>query len=132
MDERAVGAGGDRDGVRSRDVQDADGVRGHLLERLVAGDCGHGGELQLGARQGEQEGHGVVMARVAVDDHRGRHGASSWRAACSNAVMSLAALLLTAVFAAQAASPTATTGPTESITTGSAVVTGTVNPGGTA
>src|SRR4051812_10125901 len=129
MQERAVGAGGDGDGVRLRHVEDADGVGGHLLERLVAGDCGHGGELQFGARQGEQEGHGVVMARVAVDDHRGRHGESSWRAACSNAVMHLAALLLTAVLAQ--AAPTATTGPAESITTGSAVVTGTVNPGGT-
>src|SRR4051794_16256318 len=129
MDEGAVGARGDRDGVRLDDVQDADGVGGHLLERLVAGDCGHGGELQFGARQGEQEGHGVVMARVAVDDHRGRHGESSWRASCSNAVMHLAALLLTAVLAQ--AAPTATTGPSESVTTGSAVVTGTVNPGGT-
>src|SRR4051794_27786601 len=129
MDERAVGARGDRDGVRLDHVEDADGVGGHLLERLVAGDCGHGGELQFGARQGEQEGHGVVMARIAVDNHRGRHGASSWRAACSNAAMHLAALLITAVLAQ--AAPTATTGPTESITTGSAVGTGTVNPGGT-
>jgi hypothetical protein len=44
--------------------------------------------------------------------------------------MHLVALLLTAVLAQ--AAPTATTGPAESITTGSAVVTGTVNPGGTA
>ena len=42
--------------------------------------------------------------------------------------MHLAALLLSAVLAQ--AAPTATTGPAESITTGSAVVTGTVNPGG--
>jgi hypothetical protein len=42
--------------------------------------------------------------------------------------MHIAALLLTAAFAQ--AAPTATTGAAESITTGSAVVNGTVNPGG--
>src|SRR4051794_10468086 len=70
------------------------------------------------------------MARVAVDDHRLRHCASSWRVACSNAVMHIAALLITAAFAQ--AAPTATTGAAESVTTGSAAVTGTVNPGGDA
>ena len=45
--------------------------------------------------------------------------------------MFLATLLLTAAFAAQA-TPVATTGTANSITTGSAVVTGTVNPGGDA
>jgi hypothetical protein len=44
--------------------------------------------------------------------------------------MHLAALLLSAVLLQ--AAPTATTGPAESITTGSAAVTGTVNPGGDA
>ena len=44
--------------------------------------------------------------------------------------MHIAALLLTAVFAQ--AAPTATTGAAESVTTGSAAVTGTVNPGGEA
>ena len=78
----------------------------------------------------EQEGHRVVVARVAVDDHRRRHGASSWRVACSNAAMQIAALLLSAVLAQ--AAPAATTGAAESMTTGSAVVTGTVNPGGEA
>ena len=48
---------------------------------------GHGHELELGAGDGQQEGHRVVVARVAVDDHRRRHGASCWRAACSNAAM---------------------------------------------
>lgn len=42
--------------------------------------------------------------------------------------MQIAALLLAAALAA----PTATTGPAESITTGSAIVTGTLNPGGDA
>ncbi len=45
--------------------------------------------------------------------------------------MHLAVLILSAVFAAQAA-PVATTGNAESVTTGSAAVTGTVNPGGEA
>ena len=45
--------------------------------------------------------------------------------------MYIAALLLSAVFAAQAA-PVATTGDAESVTTGSAVVKGTVNPSGEA
>ena len=44
--------------------------------------------------------------------------------------MHIAALLLTAAFAQ--AAPTATTGAAESVTTGSAAVTGTVNPGGDA
>ena len=44
--------------------------------------------------------------------------------------MHIAALLLSAVLAQ--AAPTATTGAAESITTGSAAVTGTVNPGGEA
>jgi hypothetical protein len=44
--------------------------------------------------------------------------------------MHIAALILTAAFAQ--AAPTATTGGAESITTGSAAVTGTVNPGGDA
>ena len=44
--------------------------------------------------------------------------------------MHIAALLLTAAFAQ--AAPTATTGSAESVTTGSAAVTGTVNPGGDA
>src|SRR5215475_11967082 len=42
--------------------------------------------------------------------------------------MHLAALVLTALLAQSA--PTVATGPAESVTTGSAVVTGTVNPGG--
>ncbi len=46
--------------------------------------------------------------------------------------MQLAALLATAVLATQAAPPVVTTGASESVTTGSAVVTGTVNPGGEA
>ncbi len=45
--------------------------------------------------------------------------------------MHLAALLLSAVFAAQAA-PVAATGSAESVTTGSAAITGTVNPSGEA
>ena len=43
--------------------------------------------------------------------------------------MQIAALVLSALFAQ--AAPTVSTGPAESITTGSAVVTGVVNPGGT-
>ena len=45
--------------------------------------------------------------------------------------MHIAALLLSAAFAAQAA-PVATTGAAESVTTGSAVVNGTVDPNGEA
>ena len=44
--------------------------------------------------------------------------------------MQIAALLLSAVLAQ--AAPTATTGGAESVTTGSAAVTGTLNPGGDA
>src|SRR3954471_7495718 len=129
VDEATVGARGDRNVVRPRHVEYADGVRRDLVQGLVAGDRGHRGELQLGAGEGEEKGHGVVMARVAIDDHRCRHGESSWRAPCSNAAMHLAAIVLSA-FLVQAA-PTVTTGSADSVTTGSAVVNGTVNPGGT-
>ena len=84
-----------------------------------------------GACHGEQKGHRVVVAGIAVDDHWRRHGATCWRAGCLHAVMHIAALLLSAAFAAQAA-PVATTGDEESVSTGSAVVTGTVDPNGEA
>src|SRR4051812_9295813 len=116
--------------MRLGHVEHADGVGRDLVERLVPGDRGHGDEVELRAGHGEQEGHRVVVARIAIDDHRRRHGASSWRLACSIAAMHLAALLLSAVLLQ--AAPTATTGAAESITTGSAAVTGTVNPGGEA
>jgi hypothetical protein len=48
------------------------------------------------------------------------------------AAMQIAAFLATAVLAHAAAAPAATTGAAEGLTTGSAVVTGTVNPGGEA
>ena len=130
VDQAAVRARGDGDVVDLDDVQHADRVGCHLLEGLVARDGRDRHELELWARDCQHEGHRVVVARVAVDDHRLRHCASSWRFACSNAVMHIAALILTAAFAQ--AAPTATTGAAESITTGSAAVTGTVNPGGDA
>ena len=122
VDERAVRAGGDRDGVRADHVQDPDRVRRHLLERLVSGHGRDGHDLQLRAREREHQGHRIVVARVAVDDHRRlRHGASFKRAACSDRCHARSPPSSSAPSSFQAA-PAATTGSAESITTGSAAV----------
>ena len=66
-DERPVGARRDRDVVAADEVEDADRVRGRLLERLVAGDGRHAEELHLGAREREEQRDRVVVAGVAVE-----------------------------------------------------------------
>ena len=57
------------------ELEHADRVRGRLLERLVAGDRRHAEQLDLRAREREQERDRVVMAGVAVEQDR--------RASCS-------------------------------------------------
>jgi hypothetical protein len=52
-DERPVGARRDRDVVAADEIEDANGVGGRLLERLVARDGGDAEQLELRARQRE-------------------------------------------------------------------------------
>ena len=88
VDQRAVRARRDRHGVGADHVEHPDGVRRDLVQRLVSGHGRDGHDLQLRACEREHQGHRIVVARVAVDDHRRlRHGASFKRAACSNAAM---------------------------------------------
>jgi hypothetical protein len=64
------GAGGDGDaGVRDQG-EDAEGVACGLLERHVPSDRGDGEEIQVPGAAGEHDRHGVVMARVDVEDYR--------------------------------------------------------------
>ena len=74
-DQRPVGAGGDGDVEAVRVIEDADRVRGRLLERLIARHGGHAEQSQLGAGECEQQRDRVVVARVAVEDDVGHGGA---------------------------------------------------------
>ena len=69
-DERTVGAAGDGDVVAADEVEHPDRVGGRLLERLVAGDGRHAEELELGAREREQQRDRIVVPRVAVEQDR--------------------------------------------------------------
>ncbi len=44
-----------------------------LLEAGVAGDAGHAEQLEVGVRDGEHEGEGVIDAGVDVEDDGGAH-----------------------------------------------------------
>src|SRR4051794_161172 len=134
MQQRPIGPGGHGHVVGADHVEHAQRVGRDLLQGLVSRHRGHRRQLQLRAGERQQQRHGVVVARVAVDDHPCGHGASSKRAACSSAdMLCLAALLSTALIAqATPAPPTATTGAAESVSTSAAVVNATVTPGGAA
>ena len=66
--ERTLGAGGDRDVGALHELEDAQRVRGGLLERLVAVGRRDAEELELRAREGEQQRDRVVVPRIAVED----------------------------------------------------------------
>ena len=70
--ERAVGAGSDRDVGAAGEIEHAQRIRRRLLERLVAVDRGDAENLELGAREREQQCDRVVVPRVAVEDDRDR------------------------------------------------------------
>jgi hypothetical protein len=72
-DERAVGAGGDRDVVAAGELEDAQRVGRGLRERLVAGDRRDAEQLDLGTGEREQHRHRVVVAGIAVEQDRYRH-----------------------------------------------------------
>jgi hypothetical protein len=71
-DERPVGTGRDRQVAAADVLEDAKCVCRRLLERLVAGDRRDAEELDLRARQGEQERDRVVVTGVAVEEDRRR------------------------------------------------------------
>ena len=66
--ERPVGAHRDRNVLAADEREHAERVVGRLLERLVAVHGGDADELDLGARQREQERDRVVVAGIAVED----------------------------------------------------------------
>ena len=70
-DQRARGAGRDRDVVAADVVEHADRVRRRLLQRLVAGHGGDAEQPDLGAGEREQDRDRVVVAGVAVEDDVG-------------------------------------------------------------
>src|SRR5207302_6476322 len=66
-----------RDIVTTEMIENANRVRGRLLQRLIPGHSGHAEQLDLGARQGEQECDRVVMTRVAIEDDLGHDASTS-------------------------------------------------------
>ena len=67
---------GDGDVLASGEVEHADRVRRRLLERLVAVHGRDREQLELRARDGEQQRDRVVVARIAVEDDRDAHARS--------------------------------------------------------
>ena len=64
----------DRDVLAPGDLPDHAGVALGPAAGDVAGDGGDGQHLQLGRGEGQQQGHGVIHAGVAVDDQgQARH-----------------------------------------------------------
>ena len=72
-DQRAVGTGGDRNVAAAGELEHAQRVGGRLVERLVAVDGGDPEQLELRARERQQQRHRVVVPGVAVDQHRRGH-----------------------------------------------------------
>ena len=68
-DQGLIRSGSDRHIGAPGELEHAQRVGRHLLDRLVAGDRRDAQDLDLGAGQGEQERDRVVLARVAVDEH---------------------------------------------------------------
>jgi enoyl-CoA hydratase/carnithine racemase len=72
--ERPVGSRRHRDVAAACDLEHAERVRGRLVERLVAGHGRHAEELDLRAREREQDRDRVVVPGVAVEDDRDAGG----------------------------------------------------------
>ena len=80
LHQRPVGAGRDRHVGPAGELEHAQGILCRPLERLVAGDRRDAAEVELGARDRQQERERVVDTRVAVDhDGRGHAGIIAWR-----------------------------------------------------
>ena len=72
--ERAGGAGRDGHVSPPDKLEYPEGVRGRLVECLVAGDRRDAEELELGARERKQKRDRVIVPRVAVEQDRRAHG----------------------------------------------------------
>jgi hypothetical protein len=73
FDERAHGAGSDRDVGCIRRVEDAQRVVDDLRERCVARDAGDAEHLDRGMSHREQDRKGIVDTGVDVEDHGNAH-----------------------------------------------------------
>ena len=71
--ERPLGAGGDRHVGAADEREHPERVVRRLVERLVAVRRRDADELDLGAREREQERDRVVVPGIAVEDDRSRH-----------------------------------------------------------
>ncbi len=74
--ERSFRSGRDRDLSPVKEGQQPEGVVGGPGQRGVARDRRDRHDVQFRPRQGEGDGEGVIVARVAVEDDRRRHRAS--------------------------------------------------------
>src|SRR5258708_954068 len=74
---RAAGAAKHRNVGRPGELDEAQRVLGGEIDRHIAGDSGDAEEVEtLGLGEGEQDGDGVVLAGIGIDDDLGaRHGA---------------------------------------------------------
>ncbi len=74
--ERTIRAGRDRDVGATDEVEHAQRIRRRLLERLVAVDGGDPEQLDLRAREREEQRDRVVVPGIAVEDDRNAHARS--------------------------------------------------------
>ena len=63
-----IGAGADGDVAPARQLADHARVAAGQLQRNIAGDGRDAEHLDLGACEGQQDGDGVVLAGIGVDD----------------------------------------------------------------
>jgi len=68
LKERMLSAGGDGDVTAIGQGDHAQGVIETLLGSDVSGDDGDRADVEFGGIEGEHDGHGIVGARVGVDD----------------------------------------------------------------
>ena len=74
--QRPLGPGGDRDLAATGQVEHAQGVRRRLGERLVPVHGRDAEQLQLGARERQQQRDRIVVPWITVEDDRGAHARS--------------------------------------------------------
>jgi hypothetical protein len=74
--ERPWAAGREGNPHQTCDLGHRERVAGDLLERLVAHHGGHGDEFDFWTAVGEQDGDGVVVPGIAVQDDLAGHGGS--------------------------------------------------------
>ena len=101
--ERPVAAGGDRDVGPSGKLEDPSRVDVGPGERRVAVDRGDGTDVEVA--RGEQDGEGVVVAGIAVDDDGGAGGLGHQTSFASGSVPRMPAWMAQAFRTAAAMAP---------------------------